>query len=156
MRRRPAFSLAEIAIAALIIGVSAIPVIELLRATTATFEVNEIEACARALAADVMERFSGAPALRPAEIPQKYLKTELPFDQLIIADPTLSRGYPMGTLEPLLRRHRTTVILDRETDVEAPAWGKAKGADRYRVTVRWMATDSRSREVTLVRIHARR
>jgi hypothetical protein len=153
---RRALSLVEVVLGALVISVSAIPVIELIRASTASLEVTEIEAAARALGADTLERLAGPAVFGHRLWPAVADNAEVPAQVMLESDPVLARGYPRETLGPLLARHHTTLSVSLERDLSHPAWGDRKGMDRYRVRVRWLGLDDNAREVALVRLFARR
>lgn len=147
-------SLIELALAALIVGVSTIPILELLRSSTASVEITAAEAAARGLAADVLERLAGPPSLDGPQFPASRFGREVPWQDVFTEDAVLAKGLPLSHLESLLERHRVTLRIERDRDLSDPTWVTAKGLDRYRVRVRWVAAGEQVREATLVKLHA--
>src|SRR5260370_453394 len=93
--RKTGLSLIEILIGAVIIGVSAVPVLELVRSGTSQLEVSEIEAAPRQLGADVLERVAGPPLIHDKGLSEALLMLkEKPgrWEQVIQADPPLKKA----------------------------------------------------------------
>lgn len=137
-RRTIGFSLIEIVVAALVIGSSAIMILELIRASTVTLEVTEYEAAARTLAADVMKRLVGQkladadPLLIDPKTrkPTQFVNAPIPFRTLFepangqFADKALARAFPLGEVGKLLDLTEATVKIT----VESPWKGDASSS----------------------------
>lgn len=152
---RRAVSLAEVALAAGILAVSVIPVIELIRSNIVALEITQVESVARSLGADVLERLCGPHLFGGDTFQSAVFGADTPWDLVVLPEPTLARGLPVEHLKALLARHRLTVRIDRELDLADPSWVTVKGFDRYTVTVRWTSDSGSPREIRLARLHAR-
>lgn len=134
-RRTRGLSLLEIIFGAMIIGLSALPVLELLRSSTVSLQVTETEAAARALAADVLERFASpvhGASREVSRVTSHMLGVPLPWQQIIREDPFLSYGFPKK-LEPLLEQSDLKIMLSVKT-VSHPALAPSTGVEWYTVT----------------------
>lgn len=154
--RRSGLSLVEVLIAAVIIGVSAIPVLELVRSGTAQLEVSEIEAASRQLGADVLERIAG-PSLGDKEkgLSAKFVSTmkgDLRWDEVIKEDPSLARNFPFDGIRSLLDLAEVRVAVEKKSPVEHPALGPAKQLEAYIVKVSWKDRNEERKEVTYARL----
>jgi prepilin-type N-terminal cleavage/methylation domain-containing protein len=161
---RKGFTLVEVLFAALIVGGSAVIVIDLVRATTQSTEVTEVEAFARGLAADVLERLaatgnSTAPEADPwlkAMLGPDLNKTpiEVPpqaWDHVLTQDRSLAYGFPAADLKSLLDGAQLKIAITRllpyadRDDKQSVAW---------KVTASWINQQGRTREVNYARIVA--
>jgi hypothetical protein len=148
-------SLAEAVIAALVIGVSALPILELLRSGTATLEITEEASAAHRLGADILETISGRtgggqPSLDEALAP--FLGTPTPWDLVLAADPALAVGFPADRQGPILSRCQAKVKIEVQSPYVHVALGPGQGVKLYRVTVLWLDHADQAREVVLARI----
>jgi hypothetical protein len=152
---RRALSLAEVVIAALIVGVSAIPVLELVRSGTSQLEVSEIEAAARQLGSDVLERVAG-PSFGAdkglTDAFKKLLETDVRWSDVIKADASLGKEFPPEGLSSLLDLHDTRLRLKIESPYDHPDLGPAKKLEAYTVTVSWNDRNGIKKEVTFARL----
>lgn len=181
-RRTFGFSLVEIVVAALIIGSSALLVLELIRSSTVTLEVTEYEAAARTLAGDVMKRLAGQlladadPLLLDPKTrkPTAFVNAPIPYKTLLQADKALGKSFPVTEVGKLLDLTDATVKIRVESPwtgdsasqtpdaqlypqlYSAPISKTTTGIDLYRVVVHYMdPRDKREKEVSLVRLLAR-
>lgn len=150
-----ALSLVEVLIAVVIIGLSTLPVIELVRSGTARLEVTEIEAAARQLGADVIERLAGPRlgedrGLAPAFAAMK--KTRVRWSVVVEADDALKHGYPAKELAALLDLHDVGLALDERDPFEHPAIGPSRDLVAYVVTVDWADANDERKKVTFARL----
>lgn len=152
-------SMVEILIAALIIGVSAIPVLELVRSGTSQLEVTEIEAAARQLGSDVLERVA-APLMsgdKEKEIEQKFrglMKTPLRWSQIVNADDSLKKDFPKKGqgLPELLDLYDVRVRLEVKSPYPHASLGPSSTLEAYIVTVDWKDRKDERKEVTFARL----
>lgn len=154
MRAR-GLSLVEVLIGAVIIGVSALPVLELIRSGTRSLAITGTEAAARQLGADLVRRLSGprigqdrgvSPALAA------LLAAPARWSQVLDADPSLAYGFPVKELAPLLDEADVRVALEIKSPFAHPALGSAAAVDAFIVTVYWNDANQRSRQVKLARL----
>lgn len=152
---RRGLSLIEVLIAAFIVGVSAIPVLELVRSGTSQLEISEIEVAARQVGADLLERVAG-----PAFGEDKGIKPELKlllshpvsWSQVMKADKSLENPLQSKEIAALLDRHDTRVQLTALEPYDHPVAGHAKDLAAYVVTVSWTGTNDTTKKVTFARI----
>ena len=155
---RPGISLIEVVIAILIIGSSALPILELIRSSTASLGLSETEVAVRGFAADVLNRFAGPPIVGTdplvAPATKALLSAPVPADVLMSSDPYLARGVDRALLEPLLKRASCTVKLTiaRPTD---PALRTQPGLSVFNLTAAWVDPGGRRKEISLAMLVAR-
>lgn len=150
--RKRGLSLLEIVFGAMIIGLSALPILELLRSSTVSLQVTETEAAARALAADVLERFASPVHGAGREVgrgTQRMLGVPVAWKDLIKEDPFLSHGFPKA-LEPLLEQSDLRVTLNVQT-VSHAALAPSTGVEWYTVTASFRDRNDNRTEVALGR-----
>lgn len=151
---RRGLSLVEVCLAALIIGGSALVVIELMRSSTVSLEVTEAELAARSLGADILERFAGQPFIKDNGM-QKVAKITLgapvPWDQIVSEDEWLKHAYPLDRLKPLLDTAEVKVQLDAGPSKHARFAG-TKGMDLYTVRVTWADRFDLRKEAVFARL----
>ena len=137
VRRRPAFTLIEIVVAAMVIGSSALMIIELIRSSTASLEVTEYEAAVRTLASDVMTRLTGPKQLpydpfllqkasNGAPQPTTFVNAPVPYETFLKGDPALNINYP-AELKKLLDITEAKVRVH----FESPWQGTGTGDTAY-------------------------
>lgn len=152
--RRRALSLVEVLIGAVIIGVSAIPVLELVRSGTSRLEVTEIEVAARQVGSDLLERVAG-PGLGVdkglTDAFKALINQQFSWSQLLKEDKSLARAFPAAALNPLLELADVRVRLQVESPFEHPTLGKLEDLEAYSVTVTWNDRDVR-KQVTFARL----
>lgn len=145
---RRGLSLVEVMIAAFVVGVSAIPVLELVRSGTAQLQISEIEVAARQVGADLLERVAG-PSLGEDKglTPEfkKLLAAPVRWSQVLAADASLDAGFPKEGLIALLDKHDTRVNLEVKPIPD-------KDLESYAVTVTWKGTNDDRRKVTFARL----
>jgi hypothetical protein len=149
-------SVIEIAVAAMVLGCSGVPVLELIRSSTTLVSMSETEVAVRGFATDVLQRFAGPPhAGGPLVAPgtEHLLARPIPADLLIAADPYLARGLAGRELESLLRLAEATVSL-AVVPPRDPALAAADGLDCIVLTVAWTNPGERRKEVTLASLVA--
>jgi hypothetical protein len=152
-------SLVELVVAALVLGVSAIPVLELIRASTVTLEITETEAAARTLAADVLERLAGPPLFGDpllSRSARSLVGAEVAWDALVYTDAFLAWGYPARDLASLLDQAGVRIRISMERPFSHAALGTTTGMDCIRVTALWTDRGALPKEVTVARLVARR
>jgi hypothetical protein len=154
MRRSRGLSLVELVIAALVLGVSGVVVLELIRSSTVHLQLTEAEVAARGFAADVMERYGGPPhfvAQAASKTTTGLFKAEVGWDDLLSNDPWLREGFPREAVAPLLDKALVRLQMKREPAPPHPALGTPEGLILVTVTVSWIDHDDRRREVSLAR-----
>ena len=154
MKRR-ALSLVEVVIAAMIIGVSAIPVLELVRSGTSRLEVTEIEVAARQVGSDLLERVAGHPLGQDKGLSEQFknlLDQEFRWSQVLEKDTSLKKNFPADALNPLLEQHDVRVKLEIKSPWEHPSQGKVDGLEAVSVTVSWTDRNDERKKVTLARV----
>jgi hypothetical protein len=152
-------SLLEVMLAALVVGVSAIAVADVVRTGTATVEVTEVEVAARRLAADVLERYSGAPVGKDREVgdvTQILGGAPAAWEDLIADDPSLARGFPRDAIRRVLAQARVRVLREVVSPFTHPSLGPTAGLELHKVTVTWNDRFDRPRQVELARLVDRR
>lgn len=98
-------SLIEVVLGAIILGLSGVTVLELVRSNTVNVQITEVEAVARGLAADCMERFSkrasyASPTM--IQLLQKMQGVPQSWKDVVVPDPTLSYELPTADISKLL------------------------------------------------------
>ena len=152
---RGGLSLVEVLIGALIIGASALPVLELIRSGSAGLEITEIEAAARQLGADVLERVAGPRVGTDRGLSESFKKlkgTRMPWEAVIKGDPALARDFPFDGLRSLLDLHDVRLELTIQSPYEHPVLGPAKDLEAYVVKVTWKDQHDEPKEVTCARL----
>lgn len=153
---RSGLSLVEVLIAAFIVGVSAIPVLELVRSGTSQLEISEIEVAARQVGADLLERVAGPglgedKGLTPAF--KLRLAQPVSWGQVLDADASLAKKFPRkSSLTDLLDKHDARVHLTVHEPYDHPVAGAARKLAAYVVTVTWTGTGDAARKVTFARL----
>lgn len=154
---RSGVSIAEVVIAALIIGSSAIPIMELIRSSTASLSMSETEVAVRGFATDVLNRFAGPPVAGSAPLlapeTRALLQAPVPADVLLASDPYLARGVPRAEIEPLLKRAGCTIKLTIGKPQDA-ALTAQPGLDTFHLTAAWVDYGGRRKEITLAMLVA--
>lgn len=152
---RNGLSLVEVLIAAFIVGVSAIPVLELVRSGTSQLEISEIEVAARQVGADLLERVAGPSlgedkGLTPAF--RLLLSQPVAWSQVLAADESLDNPLQSKEIAALLDKHDTRVQLTVQEPFDHPVSGTARKLASYSVTVSWTGTADAARKVTFARL----
>lgn len=138
--RRAGISVMEIVLGALILGVSGVAVLELMRSSTSNLEVTEIEAVARGLAADTLERYSHQAMFdgpRFARTTERMMGVPLPWSQLVGDDPSLRYGFPREQLSQLLDLHDVRLTLKLTRPYPSASFGRAGKMSAIEVTAHW-------------------
>lgn len=151
--RRRGLSLVEVLIGAFIIGISALPILELIRSSTSALEVTEVEVAARQFGADVLERVAG-PRVGPdrgLEALRILMESPISWTELVKKDPTLAKSFPVYALGSLLETADVRVFLVEKESYPHPAIGDGDELSAYRVTVSWTDRHDRRKKVTLAR-----
>jgi hypothetical protein len=144
----------EALIAAMIIGVSALSILELIRSGTASLEVTEAEAAARQLGADVLRRVCGPRLGRETGITDKLvplLAKPARWNQVLEGDPALAHGFPTAELKSLLDSADVRLSLDIQPAKHAALNG-APGVKTVVVTVHYTDRNARNKKVNLARL----
>ena len=150
---RRGLSLVEALIAAMIIGVSALTILEAIRSGTRQLAVTEAEAAARQLGADLLRRVAG-PRLGPdtgvSDNLRHVLAQPARWSLVLQEDAALAQGFPRDALAPLLDEVgvRLQLTIAPCTD---PGVGDAP-VDSAVVTVYWADRNERQKKVTLARL----
>lgn len=140
----------ELVLGALILGVSALAVLELMRSGTANLEITEAESAARALASDLMERLSEPPSFGTpvfGDTAERFLGVPLGWREFMQHDPSLRYGFPPGDLPKLLDLFDVRLRVTRERPFIHPTLGRRSGMEAYTVSAEWTEGEHR-REVT--------
>lgn len=156
MRMRAGLSLVEVLIGVVIVGVSALPILELVRSGTVSLEVTEVEAAARQLASDVLERASGPREGLDRGLSEAFTNgvkgQPVAWSQVLELDPSLKRSFPVAELGPLLDTADVRVNLQSKSPHPHAVFGKNEGIESYVVTVQWVDRNERVKKVTLARL----
>ena len=127
----------EIVLGALILGTSGVTVLELVRGSTVNLQVTEIEAAARGMAADLLERYS-LPSVNdlPAQTAtvQNFLGRPLTWEDHV-QDPAMGYGFPREKIGKLLDQYNVRFIVNIEK-VPHATFGTAK-MTRVSVIAQW-------------------
>ena len=153
--RRAGLSVTEVVLAALVIGVSAIPVLELMRGSTANLEVNQIDAVARGIAADVLERISGPPNFNDAMMGKAIdnaMGAPAAWDTILKEDPSLARGFPTAELAKLLDQYEVKLQLKVHKPSDHSTTYDLADMKCCEVRVTWKDREDRAKEVTFARL----
>ena len=140
--------------AALILSFAVVPLLELLRSGTTAMEIPDVEIAARTLAADVLERFAASSSVKDRLGSRRLnglLGREVPWDELLDADPILAAGMPRAALTPMLEQAATRVKIQLGKRHLHPSLDPAAVLFEDRVSVTWTDAADRRREVTLAR-----
>lgn len=144
----------EALIGALIIGISAISILELMRSSTASLEVTETEAAARQLGADLLRRVCG-PRLGPETgiTPAFKLLLGQParWSDVVAADAALAHGFPSAALAGLLDTADVRLSLSVKPFTHAALAG-AKDLESVEVTVQFVDRNDRGKLVKFARL----
>ena len=138
MRRR-GVSLMEIVIGALILGISGVTVIELVRANTVNLQLTEIEAVARGLAADLVERYS-LPSVH--DLPGVGANTTVVLGapakwDTLLGDPAFNHGFPKVKLSKILEEYGVMFTVDLKKFPHA-TYGPRNELTHVSVKVQWL------------------
>ena len=129
----------EIVLGALILGISGVVVIELVRSNTANLELTEIEAVARGLAADLVERFS-RPSSQEANgvsaTTQVVVGQNAKWDTLL-SDPSFAFGFPKDKLSKILDEYDVHFEVDLKKFPHA-SFGDKNEMTQVSVVVKWL------------------
>lgn len=95
----------EVVLGAIILGLSGVTVVELVRSNTVNVQITEVEAAARGLAADCMERFSkrasyASPTM--IQLLQKMQGVPQSWKDIITTDPSMGYHLPTAEVSKLL------------------------------------------------------
>jgi hypothetical protein len=136
--KRKGISMTEIVLGALILGTSGVTVLELVRGSTVNLQVTEVEAAARGMAADLLERYSRPSVYdAPGESANltNFLGRPLSWDQHL-EDPATGYGFPRENIGKLLDQYqaRFTIGIDR---VQHPTFGNNAMMTKVSVTAEW-------------------
>lgn len=146
-------SLVEALIGAVIIGVSALPILELIRSGTASLEVTEAEAAARQLGADLLRRVCG-PRLGPetgiTPAFRNLLGQPARWSDVVKADAALGHGYPSGALASLLDTADVRLSLAVKPFTHAALGGAS--VESVVVTVSYTDQSDRAKQVKFARL----
>lgn len=151
---RIGLSLVEVVFAALIIGFSALPILNLVRSGTVAAQVTEVEAAARALAGDVLERLA-ARADRPDAMAIRVV------DQLkgmstrwadLYDDKFLKHGFPFPELAPILNKADMRIAVRVEAPAKHAVFRGLKHVRLFEITASWTHRLDVRREVKLARL----
>jgi len=152
---RRGLSLMEVVLAALVIGVSAIPVLELMRSSTSSLEINQVDAAARGLAADVLERLSGplnfADPLVGA-VTKNTAGVPVAWDVVFGDDRSLTHGFPKAEVSRLLDQYRVKLLVKMHQASEHGGSSDLSGMTCYEVHAMWFDRDERLKEVAFARL----
>lgn len=151
MNRR-GLSLLEVLLGALIIGVSALSILELIRSGTQVLEVTEAEAAARQLAADVLRRLCGPRLGKDLGLTDTF-KTMMGghpqlWSDIVEKDPPLKEGFPVDALKGLLNAADARLELAVTDD---DTYGKGR-VQKVVVTVHFVDRNERNKKVTFARL----
>lgn len=155
--RARGLSLLEVLVGVFIIGVSALPILELIRSGTASLEVNQIDAAARRLASDVLERLS-APSYgkdRVGTALRKLLRSPVAWRDFVDADPSLAYGFPTAPGSPLARLFdmaEVRIALEEQKPYTGGGVTAAIQLTAYAVTVSWTDRSEHRKSVRLARL----
>lgn len=150
---RSGLSLVEVLIGAFIIGVSALPILELIRSSTRSLDVTEADVAARQFAADLLERAAG-PRLgadRGLEVFKDLMGAPISWSQVVQKDPVLRKSYPVDKLMSLLDTADVRVSLVEKESYPHAAVGEGTELSAFTVTVTWVDRNDRTKKVTLAR-----
>jgi hypothetical protein len=159
MRDPSGLTLVEVVLAALIIGGSGVIVMDLVRATTVATEITEVDALARGVAADVLERFAGAPSGVGEELERAtelMIGTEQSWEVMLTQDRALALGFPKQALKPILDTADVRITIERQHPYKKPEYGDDEDSVAWTVTARWTDPVTQQRKgVTYARLVAR-
>lgn len=153
--KRSGLSLVEVLIGAVIIGVSALPVLELVRSGTAQLEISEIEAAARQLGADLLERVAGPSIGTDKGLPKAFegmKSSPIRWDDVIQADAALKKDFAIEGLRSLLDQADVRLELTIKSPFEHPVLGPAKELEAFIVTVHYTDRNDVRKKVTFARL----
>ena len=95
----------EVVLGAFILGLSGVTVMELVRSNTVNVQITEVEAVARGLAADCMERYSRRASYASPTLVKNLQKMQgipLVWKDVIASDPTMNYQLPAEDVSKLL------------------------------------------------------
>lgn len=154
MKRR-GISLIEVVLGAIVLGVSGVTVMELVRANTVNLQITEVEAVARGLAADCVERFSrrasyNAPTM--LKLLQKMQGVPLPWKDVVAGDPGLRHQLPLADISKLLDQYEVKLQVQFKVATHT-ALGDKPRLRKLEVEVSWsdprhLSAGSELRKVT--------
>lgn len=138
MRRR-GVSLVEVVLGAIVLGLSGVTVMELVRSNTVNVQITEVEATARGLAGDVMERFSKRSTYQSATMTKLIRKMQgvpLGWRDLVTADPALAYQLPLDDVSKLLDLYAVKLSVQFKA-AEHPSFGESSKLRELHVEVFW-------------------
>lgn len=149
----------EMVLAAFVIGVTGVVVMQAVRQSTAHVAVTRVEALARGLAGDVLERLAGPPSSTGpvlTRVIEQMLDQPQPWQVLIDQDASLSHGFPRHELEKLLEPADVKILIHREA-FRHPTLTETEDLFLYRVSANWVddvgpGSEARRKEVTFARL----
>lgn len=139
MRKRIAASLVEVVLGALVLGLSGVTVMELVRSNTVNVQITEIEATARGLAGDLMERFSRRSTYTSATMTKLIAKMQgvpLGWRDVVTADPALGYQLPLDDVSKLLDLYSVKLLVQFKP-VDDPSFGENPRIRQLIVEVQW-------------------
>ena len=129
---RTGVSILEVVLGAIILGLSGVVVLELVRSNTVSLEITEVEAVARGLGGDAMERFSRRSSFDTPTM-TKLLKQmqgqPVAWKDVFTQDPSLSYKLPADDISKLLD------LYDVRLRVEFKAATQSSLGDKPRMRV---------------------
>lgn len=139
-------------VASLVLGISMLPVLELMRWAATATRVTELDLAARTVAADVLERLVGPCAYADPLLDdpaRPFIGTEVPLDLVVARDPALSRDHALGAL---LEPHDPRVLIAVDRPFRHPVVAGDIALDAYRVTLSWFDAEGRRKEASVARL----
>jgi hypothetical protein len=152
---RRGLSVLEVVLAALVIGVSAIPVLELMRSSTVSLEINLVDAAARGLAADVLERLSGPPNFEDplvGVVTKKSAGQPVDWETVFADDRALAHAFPKADVARLLDQYKVKLLIKMHKASEHGGSSDVSGMTCYEVHALWLDRQERLKEVTFARL----
>lgn len=139
MKRRSGVSLVEVVLGAVVLGLAGVTVMELVRSNTVNVQITEVEAAARGLAGDLMERFSKRStytSLTMTKLIAKMQGVPLGWRDVVTADPALGYQLPMDDAAKLLDLYGVKLLVQFKP-VTDPAFGDNPRIRQLSVEVHW-------------------
>ena len=153
--RRRGVSFLEVVLGAIILGLSGVTILELVRSNTVNLQITEIEAVARNLAADTLERFShrssyATPTMM--KLMKKFQGVPLPWKDVVTNDPALGYKVPLDDVGKLLDLYDVKLSVQIKAN-KHPSFGPKPRMRQIEVSVLWndpRATGNTSSELKSV------
>lgn len=136
---RSGVSMIEVVLGAIILGLSGVTVMELVRSNTVNLQITEVEAAARGLAADCMERFSKRASYASPDMVKMLQKMQgIPqvWKDVITTDPTLNHQLPTEDVSKLLDLYDVKLQVQFKPVVHASLGDKPR-IRKIEVEVSW-------------------